>query len=402
MNTQSGYFSIVSNRIDELRQELLQVNIKVSGLKRNKKEKKSYELEREFILRKISYLEKLINLPLFMYIDSLSNEDISRIQGKGKVLSKSDLINLFGLSEVSSNFRKSKIVTMAYIKDSFISDYDFMTTLLDLQRKGFDLSNRKNDLCSNRIFGFQSFKELSDAEVRLYNSSSALETKVGDLRHDYDVETLIEIYMYIKNPNMHLSEDFYKKHGSKINNPKCKHNKFSSFIRNKFNLKRSKSEETFLSSLVEAYKKDPNIRNLGLESIDFNTVTKASLKDLSRQVKKQTLLKQKEFAQRRKIISDSRTRTLKEFQKCDEKKKKLFTSFTFMLHSKSNYVPKIFEEQMWNEPDLKESLMREACYLEETRLTEEIYRLLNNDNKVIVTNEVQVDLEDFALKMQVA
>ena len=101
MNTQSGYFSIVSNRIDELRQELLQVNIKVSGLKRNKKEKKSYELEREFILRKISYLEKLINLPLFMYIDSLSNEDISRIQGKGKVLSKSDLINLFGLSEVT-------------------------------------------------------------------------------------------------------------------------------------------------------------------------------------------------------------------------------------------------------------------------------------------------------------
>lgn len=400
MVSESAYFSIVVDRIEELRNELLQVQNKLQGLNRSSKSRKRYDLEKEFILRKISYLEKLINLPLFMFINNLSELEMSQIQETSNTsISKSSLIQLFGLTEISRNFGKHKLMTLAYIKDSFIDDFDFMTTLLFLHKSNFDLSNRKIDLCSNNVFGFQSFKEISDLESKLNRSSKALETNIDEIKCDYDIDSLKEIHEYVKNPNKHLTEEFISKHSSKSAR---KPSKFSGFVRNIFSLKRGKKEEAFLSDVIEAYKNDKKIRDLGLNSIDFNTVTKSSLKETSKRVRKQVLLKQREILEKGKEISESKKRTLREFQRCDAKKKSLFQVFTKMLHSKCSYVPKIFEDQMWNEPDLKESLMREACYLEEKDLIEKISGQLNSENTYVNVETIKFDLQNAAVKRLVA
>lgn len=407
MNTQTEYFSIVSNRINELKSRLLQVENQLRVLNRNSKLRKQYSLEKEFLLRKINYLEKIINLPLFMFINSLSENEMSRIQSKvDSSVDKNSLIALFGLNEISKNFGKSKVMTMAYIKDSFIDDYNFMTTLLDLHRRNFDLSNRKVMLCDEGTFGFQSFRELNQDEVKLHRFSNKLDNVSEMLRLDYSEETLREIYEYIKNPNKQLSQEFISRHRDRVSKLNSRNGKLksgiSSLVRKVFNLKRNRKEEAFLNSIIESYKQDEAVRFLGLENIDFNTIKKSDLKAFPKKVRKQVLFKQNETARKIKENSESRSRTLKEFQKCDVKKRDYFNIFKSMLHSKCSYVPKIFEEQMWNEPDLKDSLIREACYLEESALVEEISRQLSSESTYVIIDSIEFDSKDVAIRSLVA
>lgn len=390
MKKHSRYFFLVSDRILELKGELAAIDAKLSRMNKRDKKARKYMLEKEFILKKISYLEKLVNLPLYMAISNLSTEELNHICSRANIpAEKNYLIHLLGLDSIAANFGKPKVMTMAYLKDSFIDDYDFMTNLLDLQEKNFDLNSRKMALFSDGVLGFRSFQDLSNSLVKVNRYEERLNQDLNQTLIDYDTDNLLEIFNYIKNPETKLSHEFILKHVDKVSNLSPEMGKLCGSVKRKgilgffskfFNFKRSKKEKAFMDALVEAYKKDDYLNLIGLESIDFSTVKKAELKDLSKKVKRQISLKQEETLKSKSNILENQKKTLKEVQRCDAKKDGYFRQFASMLHSKHNFVPKMFEEQMWNEPDLKENLMREACYLEENEL---ISRLSGSGTNVI-------------------
>ena len=83
-NTQK-YFSLVSDRINDLQEELKDLQRK-QGQISTISEIKRYQLEADFIKRKIRYLSRMVNLPMLLLISNLSQEQIEEMQQEGKTI----------------------------------------------------------------------------------------------------------------------------------------------------------------------------------------------------------------------------------------------------------------------------------------------------------------------------
>ena len=166
------------------------------------------------------------------------------------------------------------------------------------------------------------------------------------------------------------------------------------FITKLLPLKRNYKEKELLNNLVEAYKNDTNLQSIGLETIDLSNIKKYELNKFTKKLQKQISLKENEISSANRKLKESKLITFKEVKKCDNNKKNLFSLFTTLIKSKSNYAPKKALEQMWNEPDLKESLIQQACYNEERELVSILQKTLNPDIILNLTELKEETLED--------
>ena len=135
MKTSEQYLSFVENRIKSLEAKLYNPSIA--------------NLEREFIEKKIRYLKKLTNLPLLLTINNLSDEELQVIQNKygySKDCAKTFLISLFELEPLAKFIEQPKTVTLGYMKEAIINDFDTMNSLIKLQSRNLEYENRKKNI----------------------------------------------------------------------------------------------------------------------------------------------------------------------------------------------------------------------------------------------------------------
>ncbi len=385
------YFSLVSDRISELKTRLNELTELIDDLEYedNKNLLERYKLELEFVKGKIKYLSEIEQLPLYISISSLSKADIIEMETK-KNISFGELLGKLHIDKVASIVNKKKVVTLSYLKEAFMDDYDAILDLINMQNVNFVCSSKIRELYNSNE---KSMQQLGIAEKRLNRVQDKVNSDISKVSRDYDVVTIKEIKKYINNPNDKLSKEFILKHKDKILemdpsmektiNKLTRKDKFS-FITKFLPKKRNKNEQKCLDKIVESYKNDTKLESLGIETnVDLFEMNGNKLKKFMKKLDKAINNKRQELKNVRDNINSTREVTLSEIKKLDlvkEDKKKKFIS---LIHSKCNFIPKMFEDQLWNEPDLKNSLIKVACLQEEKMLVQKLSDWQPNINEDI-------------------
>ncbi len=392
MELSEQYLSFVINRIHSLKQSL--ENQKLS------------KLEQELLEGKIAYLKRLTNLPLLMTIINMSSQKLDEIATKYGNYSgdpKEFLIGLFQLEQLDTLIRQPKHVTLEYIKEAIITDFDIMTTLIELQNRNFEYEGKKQALYGVGLDGSISYLQLSHDERMLHQHEEHIESAILDASKSFDLETLKELRNYQINRKKPLSIDFILKHKEKVEkDPKLK--KITRRLTRKGILGkldrllpfRRKREQKYLNAILEDYKNNHSLSILGISNQDVTTMNDHQIRSLTKRIKKQTTYHRNKINEGKTRIKTSKMfifQKVKEYENLQEQDKKRFME---LLATKTNYLPKIFQDQIWNEPNLKESLIRLACYMEEKSLIEQLQVPMQNQFETLI--QVSADQPKVYLK----
>lgn len=368
MELSEQYLSFVSNRIHSLKQNL--------------KNQKLPRLEQELLEGRIAYLKRLTNLPLLITIMNMSDQELEEIATKyGECTGdpKKFLIELFELEQLDALIRQPKHVTLEYIKEAIITDFDTMTTLIELQSRNFEYERKKQALYGIGLDGSISYLQLSHDEKNLHQHVEQIESAILDSSQNFDLETLKELRSYQTNRKKTLSIDFILKHQEKVEqNPKLR--KLAKKLTkkgilgkiDKFLPFRKKREQQYLNAVLENYQNSNSLSALGIINQDITSMNEHQIRSLIKRIKKQTTYHRNKINEAQIKIKESKThifQKIKEYEALQEQDKKRFME---LLATKINYLPRIFQDQIWNEPNFKESLIRLACYMEEKSLVEQL------------------------------
>ena len=369
------YFSLVTDRISELKSRLHEVTLELEDLEDdNVRLRDKLILERDILNAKIKYLKDLELLPLYISISSLSEAEILEMETKRKI-SFSTLLSKLGIDKVEAIVKSKKAVTLGYLKEAFLEDYDSMLNLIELQGVNFRYRDR---ICSLYNSNEKSLQQLVIQERRLNRVIDSQNKVISMVLKDYDILTIKEIKKYLKNPDDKLSKDFILKHKDKILevDPSMEKviNKLTGkerfgFISRFLPKKRNKNEKKCLEKIVEAYSKDSNLKSLGVDKPDnIFELNGNMLKKFIKKLDKAITFKRNEVNEIKNNINNTRETTLSEVKSLESTKNAFKAKFSSLIHSKSSFIPKMFEEQLWNENGLRESLVRTACISEEKAL----------------------------------
>ena len=368
MELSENYLSFVINRIHSLKQSL--ENQKLS------------KLEQELIEGKIAYLKRLTDLPLLMAIINMSSQELDEIVAKYGNHSgdpKKFLIGLFELEQLDALIRQPKHVTLEYIKEAIITDFNTMTTLIELQNRNFEYERKKQALYGIGLDGSISYLQLTHDERILHQHEEHIESAILDSSQNFDLETLKELHSYQTNRKKPLSIDFILRHQEKVEqNPKLR--KLAKKLTkkgilgkiDKFLPFRKKRERQYLNAVLENYQNSNSLSALGITNQDITSMNEHQIRSLIKRIKKQTTYHRNKINEAQIKIKESKThifQKIKEYEALQEQDKKRFME---LLATKINYLPRIFQDQIWNEPNFKESLIRLACYMEEKSLVEQL------------------------------
>lgn len=370
------YYFIVSDRIREVENELSNLLIKYYNDK-DYEVKEVLNLEIEIVREKLKYLKDIELLPLYAVLQSLSHIQIFEIETK-KEISFKEVEHRLGLDKVKEIMQRSKTTTLSYLKELFINDYSSMKYLIDLQSVNFMCNEKIRFLYNN---GENSIAQINIRERQLSRLEENTYKIIRDLEEDYNFNTLKEVNHYMRFCEEKLSREFVLKHQDKVikNNPKMekviknltRKEKFR-FISRFFKSKRNKNEERFLNSVCEAYKSDVRLSSLGLSSSEDLLSNSNTIKKFIKKLNKQVSLKTNEIKKTREDINNIKSSVLSEIKYYEDLKEKKKKSFITLLKSKTNFLPKMFGEQLWNEPNLKNSLIKVSCLDEEKKLLEKL------------------------------
>ena len=403
-NTQK-YFSLVSDRINDLQEELKDLQRK-QGQISTISEIKRYQLEADFIKRKIRYLSRMVNLPMLLLISNLSQEQIEEMQQEGKIPAGQGtdyLIKSFGLENLRAYINEPKIVPLYSIKDAFLDDFDAMSDLLAMNQRNLELTNHRNRLYGIGLNGEVTYLQLSHDEKALNVEAAKVDKTVTRAQEDYNLETLKELSSLVNNPNQKLSNDFILRHSKKVlaTNPEMKkiikkltRKKLFGGLSRFFPAKRNKDEQKFMDAINSYYEKDTTLQEFGIITSPLFNQSEMGLENLTEQIQRKCRSKRSTIAAKRNHINISRRETLRQIHEFEAEQKQVKKSFISLVSEKTNYFPRFFHDQLWNEPDLKSSLMQEACYLEEKRLIEELTSLLNGQATVTLIPVQAVDTKE--------
>lgn len=409
-NTQK-YFSLVSDRINDLQRELKDLQRKI-GQTSSINEIKRYQLEADFIKKKINYLNKIVNLPMLLLISNLSQEQVKEMQQEGKIPAgegKDYLIKAFGLENLRAYISEPKIVSLYSIKDAFLDDFDAMSNLLAMNQRNLELANHRNRLYGIGLNGEVTYLQLSHDEKALNVEAAKVDKTVAKAQEDYNLETLKELSSLINNPNQKLSNDFILRHSKKVlaTNPEMKkiikkltRKKLFGGLSRFFPTKRNKNEQKFMDAINSYYEQDTTLQELGIITGPLFNQSEIGLENLEEQIQRKCRSKKSTITAKRNHINLSRRETLRQIHEFEAEQKQVKKRFISLVSEKT-YFPKFFHDQLWNEPDLKSSLMQEACYLEEKKLIEELTSLLNGQASITLM-PVQEVYEQGKLKRFVA
>lgn len=379
MELSNHYLSFVTERIESLKQRL--ENQDLSGL------------EREFIEGKIAYLKRLTDLPLLITITNMSNQELESIRnkyGNNNEDPKKFLIQLFELEKLDTLVKQPKHVTLEYLKEAIINDFHTMEALIELQNRNFEYERKKQALYGVGLNGNISYLQLSHDEKELGRHTEQIEGAILESSQDFDLETLKELRNYQTNRQKPLSIDFILKHQEKVEqNPKLR--RVAKRLTRKGILGkidkilpfRKKREQQFLDAVLENYRNSNSLAVLGIANQDVTTMNDHQIRSLIKRIKKQITYHRNKINEAQIRITTSKKlifQKIKEYEVLQEQDKKRFME---LLSTKTNYLPRMFQDQIWNEPNLKESLIRLACYIEEKSLIEELQTPMQNKFEIL-------------------
>lgn len=375
MKKSKQYLSIVENHIQSLQSRLTSRSL--------------LPLEREFIERKIMYLQSLKDLPLLVKIKNLSEPELAIIQkqyGVSKENAPTYLMRLFQLEKLDRFIRQPKIVPLEYMKEAIIEDFDSMNTLIELQSRNIEYERKKQKLYGNGLNNDISYAQLNYDHKRLNEREEQMEGAIEKANRDYDIETLKELQFY-SNHKKSLPSEFLQKHKNKVTG-NAKFNRLTNMgILGKLDKLipfRKKREQAFLKAVLDSYKNDTALSTLGIKEQDIMNMNDHQMKSLGKRIKKQTTYHRNKIAHAKEEIKSAKTlilKQIKEYQSLQEQDK---AKFMELLSTKTNFLPKMFREQIWNEPNLKESLILLACYKEEKALIEQLSAIVQNKTEISV------------------
>lgn len=383
MKSVDQYFSIVDDRIEELKRKL-EIAKHKSNYTSSPRAYRRHRLECEMLERKINYLKKLTKLPLLYAIENLPAEDLAKLQ-LSESGSKEELIKLFQLEKLSKYAKSPKIVTLAYIKDAFMGDFDAMLSLLEMNQKNHELTNKKQKLYGVGLDGSNSYLKVSFDERALNRDEKKIEDAIAEMENSFNMTSLREIYGYMHNKDQKLSYEFILKHSDKIlaKNPemektikKLKRKKHFGWLNRILPLKRNKEEHKFMAAILDYYNNNDAINTLGISSVNIFDMSDKELREFVKYTKGQSAKKRLDIANRRNKIAEARKEVLRQVQACNLEQDQERKRFVDLVHTKTNFLPKMFEEQLWNEPALKDSILLESCYLEEKMIMEQLQSAL--------------------------
>lgn len=397
-----NYFSFVKNRILELQEELQKVKQKKEFSTKSKNVQR-YQLEEDFINRKIAYLRNLVDLPMLLLLSNLTAEQLNNLRIKGLIPANEDgtyLIKKMGLEKLGAFVKKTKIVTVYHVKDAFIDDFKTLSTLISMNERNLELTNLKNRLYGTELNDENTYLRIRNDENQLSLDAAKLDKLVSQANEDFNFETIREISVLFRKPYKKLSKEFILKHSEKIieRNPKMKkvvkkltRKKLFSWINKLFVSKRNKNEDKFMDALVEYYSDNFVANTLGISTVGLFSKSTKELSRFTSQIQMECKIRSNEINARREDINNSKKRVLKQIKDFDEEQNLLKQNFIFLVQSKVKYFPRYFQDQLWNEPYLKDSCMNEACYLEEKRLIEELI------NQLKYIQPTSLDITDFVV-----
>lgn len=380
MKTSEQYLSFVENRIKSLEAKLYNPSIA--------------NLEREFIEKKIRYLKKLTNLPLLLTINNLSDEELQVIQNKygySKDCAKTFLISLFELEPLAKFIEQPKTVTLGYMKEAIINDFDTMNSLIKLQSRNLEYENRKKTLWGPSSNEHITYIQLYNEEKNMALQKQKLETAMEEAKQNYDYETLKELHTYQTNRQKPLSLDFILKHKNKVEiNPEAK--KLAARLTrkgilgkiDKFLPFRKRREQQYLDAVLNSYKNNKKFSTLGIVNQDITTMDEKQIISLMKQIQSQITYQLNKIAYTKNEIQKAKKLILNQIKKYEILQEQDKEKFMAILATKINFLPKMFKEQIWNEPDFKESLMRVACYQEEKMLIEQLSNSVQNKTDALL------------------
>lgn len=398
MNNTKKYFSLVQNRIAELQRELESVRSQRSHTNQIGIIKKC-QLREEFLTNKIAHLSKLTDLPMLILLTNLSDEHIQQLQDEQKIPEGEDasyLIKRLGLENLHNYVKQPKIVTTSHIKDAFIRDFDSMDEFLSMNESNLEMTNRRSELYGNGLKGNLSYLQISYDEKMLNLDAAKLDKLVAQANADFDLETLREIAAVNANPSKKLSPEFILKHSQKVLavNPEMKKTlkkltkkKWFGWASKWLPSKASKEEVQFMNALNTYYNNHPVANELDVPSNGLLSGSEEQLEAFVKQVQSKCKIRQNQIFARRNHINISRKAVLKQISNLDNEQKALKERFVSLMRSKTNFLPNSFQDQVWNERNLKESCMREDCYLEEKELIGELTRLLGGTELATVKQQ---------------
>lgn len=368
------YFSFVTNRITELESQLASVQKKLNYVE-NEYLFQKYSLEKEFLTSKILYLKHFVKLPLYMSLTHLNKEQIKKIAEERKIKEtevKQALIQEFGLEDVAFRVEHPKKVTFGSIKSKIINDFDFMIKLLDVQKEGCHFYQQKEYL-QGTDNGSMTFLKLSRLKRHLDKEEQELTLTIESSK-DYEFSTIHELRDYLTDQKKHLSQEFIRKHQNKLGNSKQDQKllkklqkKRTSWLSKLFPRKRNRMEQRYLDRILTYYRNDQTLQKLDID-IDVLNQSNTQLKCLEKKIEKQAIRKRKDLEKRKHQINDLKKDALKQVQEYQRLEKEKKSEFVDLILTKTDFFPKEFQDQLWTELDLKNSLILESCYQESRQI----------------------------------
>lgn len=407
------YFSLVTDRITMLQEELKSVQTQRLHSTEIDTIRKC-QLKEDFISAKINYLKKLEDLPLVILFSNLSDEQTKELQQEGKIPTGEDgsyLIKSLGLEKLSKFIQQPKIVTMSHIKDSFINDFDGMDEFLSMNQRNIEMMKKRDELQGTRLDGSLSYLKISHDERNLKNDNEKLEALISQSNEDFDLETLKEIAAISRNPNQKLPLDFILKHSQRVlaGNPlmektikRLSRRKWFTWANKWLPKKANKDDIQFIEALNTYYNNHSIASELNVSSANLFDKDDVELEEFVEQIQTKCRIRKNQLSARKNQINISKKFVLKQIRNLFDEQAKLKEQFVALIRTKTSFLPKSFQDQIWNERDLKESCIREACYLEEKNLVTELTNLLQDKTLATVEENKLETIESPKSKQLVA
>ncbi len=413
MKSVDQYFSIVTDRMEEL-QKKLEIAQHKKNYSKGKKSYQRHQLECDMLEKKINYLKRIENLPLLLAIENLPVEELAKLNLSQKLpegCSKEQLIQLFHLEGLAKWVKSPKIVTLAYMKDAFMGDLDTMATLLELNQRNFELREQKQKLYGVGLDGSNSYLKISFDEKALNRQEETIEAAANEIQQNFNMTSLREVYCYMHNTQSKLSYEFIEKYGDQVikSNPemaktvkRLKHKKHFKWLNKILPLKRNKDEHAFMNAVLNYYNHNKAAEALGIATINVFDMNERELREFVKYTKRQIARKREGIAFKREQIFEARKEVLQQIKDCESIQNQKREIFVNLIRSKTTFHPKRFEEQLWNEPNLRDSIILESCYLEDKMITEQLMEALKVITTPIEVKQLEPAKEKIAVNKLVA
>lgn len=397
------YFSLVMDRITELKNELEKTELELSMAKKEKNDKKIkiLEMKKKFLNYKIQYLEKIKGLPFYLVVNELSSEQLRSIRSSiGKLglsleETRAYLMEKLKLHEIPSLIKHSDLSCLEQI-----SDYETIMRLITIQKKNGNYEQQKRDLQRELLIPielcypvayqvFESsgktrplcFYEIDHIKKRLAAYSTKLEQTMRIFYSDYSIETIKDIAFYLHHVDSEgLPKQFIEAHMERVisefpeERASIKYllqsGEKRDFFKNFATKRKRKKEQEFLEAVVRSYGKDEVLSFFGIKITDLFALSKRELTDIIVKIEEIAKIKRAKIEildQSIRIKQNEILNTARDYNLLQSNAKDQFSK---IIYSEIKDFQNAWLHWLWQVPDLLEVFMKGHALAEVETLVE--------------------------------